>query len=112
MLQFLVDGRYDPSTGLYHTGGGRPCYYYASDNLEADHYRGLTPEDLIDIAVDNDLHFHVATQEGVVFHLIGALSEFGKLGVLCVSDSIAAAEDLYQKTIAVLDREGQRGGAG
>jgi PGM1 C-terminal domain len=109
-LQFLTDGTYDPATGLYHTGSGRPCYYYASDNLEAPHYVGLTPEDLIDIAVENGLHFHGATQQGVMFHLIGALSEFGKLGVLCVADSEEAAKALYERTIAVLDREGQRAG--
>ena len=108
MLQFLTDGRYDPATGLYHTPAGRPCFYYASDNLEAPQYEGLTPEDLIDIAVENRLHFHGASQQGVVFHLIGALSEFGKLGVLCVADSIDAAKQLYDKTIAVLDQEGRR----
>jgi hypothetical protein len=108
MLQFLTDGTYDPATGLYHTAAGRPCYYYASDNLEAPHYIGLTPEDLIDIAVDNGLHFHGATQQGVVFHLIGALSEFGKVGVLCVADSFEGAGRLYEKTITVLDKEGQR----
>lgn len=108
MLQYLTDGAYDSSTGLYHAPGGRPCYYYASDNLEASHYRGLAPEDLIDIAVENGLHFHGATQQGVVFHLIGALSEFGKVGVLCVADSPEGAERLYETTIAVLDQEGRR----
>ena len=89
MLQFLTDGDYDQQTGLYHTPMGGPRFYYASDNLEAERYRGLTPGDLIDIAVMNGLHFHSATQEGVVFHLIGALSEFGKIGVMCVADSYA-----------------------
>ena len=40
----------------------------------------MTPYDLVDIAVLNGLHFHAAAGEGVAFHLIGALSEFGKLG--------------------------------
>ncbi len=108
MLQFLTDGAYDPVTGLYHSGAGRPCFYFASDNLEAAHYSGLTPDDLIEIAVENGLHFHGATQQGVVFHLIGALSEYGKIGVLCVAETPDDAERLYQKTIAVLDREGRR----
>lgn len=107
-LQYLTDGTYDPATGLYHARGGRACYYYASDNLQAPHYRGLTPEDLIDIAVDNDLHFHTSNQEGVVFHLIGALSEYGKLGLVCVSDSHEAAERLYHNTVEILDREGRQ----
>jgi hypothetical protein len=105
MLQFLTDGRYDPGTGLYRTPAGRPCFYEASDNLQAGRYAGLSPDDLIDIAVRHGLHFHGATQEGVVFHLIGALSAFGKLGMVCVAGSAVQASRLYRDTVAVLDRE-------
>jgi hypothetical protein len=108
MLQFLTDGTYDPATGLYYTRSGLPRHYYASDNLESPLYAGLTPDDLIEIAVENGLHFHGATQQGVVFHLIGALSEFGKIGVMCVAGSGEEAEQLYKKTISVLDREGRQ----
>lgn len=108
MLQFLTDGAYDPKTGVYRTCAGRERGYYASDSLAAPHYRGLTPDDLIDIAVENGLHFHSVAQEGVVFHLIGALSEFGKLGLVCVAKNPSAAERLYRETVAVLDREGRR----
>jgi hypothetical protein len=105
MLQFLIDGTYDPASGCYHTPAGQSRYYYASDNLQHDAYKGLTPEDLIDIAVYHDLHFHGATQQGVVFHLIGALSEFGKLGVLCIGDSPERASTLYRDTVEVLNKE-------
>ncbi|MEM9782629.1 MAG: peptide ligase PGM1-related protein [Pseudomonadota bacterium] len=112
MLQFLTDGTFDEETGTYLGSGGRPLYYYASDNLQAPHYRGLTPDDLIDIVVDNGLHFHTATQEGVVFHLIGALSEYGKLGLVCVAGSEGGAAELYNQTVGVLDREGRRSTGG
>ncbi|MBD0275598.1 MAG: carboxylate-amine ligase, partial [Acetobacteraceae bacterium] len=112
MLEFLTDGRYDPETGLFVTPAGQPRCYYASDNLEAEHYRGLTPSDLIDIAALNGLHFNGACQEGVAFHLIGALSEFGKLGVVCIGGSHERAEALYRRTIEVLDRECSAGGDG
>lgn len=105
MLQFLTEGHYDPESGLFRTPGGQPRYYYATDNLEADHYRGLTPEDLIDIAVRRKIHFHGAAQRGVVFHLIGALSEFGKLGMVCVGTSHEEAERFRQETVDVLDWE-------
>ncbi|CAN5904995.1 peptide ligase PGM1-related protein [soil metagenome] len=108
MLQFLTDGDYDIETGLYYTPAGRPCYYYASDNIQSPAYVGLTPDDLMDIAVDNDLHFDAAAQQGVVFHLIGALSEFGKLGAVCISDSRESAQKLYQDTLDVLDREARQ----
>jgi hypothetical protein len=106
MLQFLTDGHYDPETGEFLArAGGRRCYY-ASDNLASERYRGLTPTDLIDISVVHGLHFHAATGEGVAFHLIGALSEFGKLGVVCIGQTQARADALYRKTVEVLDAEG------
>ena len=105
MLQFLTDGHYCAETGEFLTPAGDPRWYYASDNLESEHYRGLTPYDLVDIAVMNGLHFHAASGEGVAFHLIGALSEFGKLGVVCIGQSEARAYELYQQTVAVLDHE-------
>ena len=43
-------------------------------------YRGMLPEDLIDIVTNNGLHYSYRTESGVLFHLIGALSEWGKLG--------------------------------
>jgi hypothetical protein len=107
MLQFLIDGVYDQNTGLYLTPNGQPRYYYASDNVKSRSYRGLAPEDLTDISVYHRLHFHGATQQGVVFHLIGALSEFGKLGMVCIGDSRKRARDLYDETVAVLDREAE-----
>ncbi|HLN11285.1 MAG TPA: peptide ligase PGM1-related protein, partial [Xanthobacteraceae bacterium] len=109
MLQFLTGGAYDPATGLFRTPAGQPRFYYASDNLEAPHYRGLTPPDLVDVAVLNGLHYDGTMHEGVVFHLIGALSEFGKLGVVCVGASPERAEALYRRTVEILDREQKAG---
>ena len=105
MLQFLTDGHYDAETGEFVTPTGQRRCYYASDNLESERYRGLTPFDLVDIAVINGLHFHAATGEGVVFHLIGALSEFGKLGAVCIAETYESANNLYRNTVKVLDRE-------
>jgi hypothetical protein len=108
MLRFLTDGTYDPENGLYCTPTGQPCYYYASDNLQSPAYKGLTPDDLVDISVDFGLHFDGAAQQGVVFHLIGALSEYGKLGTVCIGDNRQSAEKFYRDTVAVLDREAQQ----
>ncbi|MGO9547271.1 MAG: peptide ligase PGM1-related protein [Rhodomicrobium sp.] len=105
MLQFLTEGRYDPETGLFFAPSGKACFYYASDNLKSDRYRGLTPSDLIDIAATHGLHFNAATQEGVVFHLIGALSEFGKLGILSIANTEDKAFASYKRSVEILDRE-------
>jgi hypothetical protein len=105
MLQFLTDGGYQPGTGRFLTPQGRAACYVASDNVEADAYRGLLPDDLIDIAVLHRLHYHGGRAEGVVFHLIGALSEHGKLGLVAIGETPERADALFHETVAVLDRE-------
>ena len=103
-LRFLTDGEYDPETGAFFAQNGREKVYFASDTLQAEHYKGLSPDDLIDISVYNGLHFHNATERGTVFHLMGALSEFGKLGMVCIGDNLQQARFLYKKTKSVLDQ--------
>jgi hypothetical protein len=103
-LQYLTNGQYDPASGDFHAPTGQPCVYFATDNLQSAAYRRLTPEDLIDLAVEHDLHFDQSRLEGVTFSLIGALSEFGKLGVVSIARSPRRARSLYQLTVDVLDR--------
>ncbi len=107
-LKFLTDGYFDINTGLYYAPTGQPLYYYASDNLQKDAYRGLTPEDLMDIVVCEGLHYNAAAHEGVVFHIVGALSEYGKLGVVAIAPSHQRAEALYHETVDALDRHAAR----
>ena len=102
MLQFLTNGRFDTESGLFIVPGGQPRYYFASDNMRSDVYKGLCPDDLVNIAVENNLHFHSTIQQGVVFHLIGALSEFGKLGVVCIGDSPESSRAFYDHTRSAL----------
>ena len=105
MLQFLTNGCYDEATGYFETPEKQKRFYFSSDNLQKDAYKGLTPQDLIDIAVFHGLHFDGATQKGVVFHMIGALSQFGKMGILCIGASPEEAWSFYEKTIEVMDAE-------
>ncbi len=104
MLQFLTNGRYDCASGEFIAPGGTSRCYFASDNVCCDAYKGLSPDDLIDIAVENNLHFHSTIQQGVVFHLIGALSEFGKFGIVCIGDTPDSARGFYDQTLAALEK--------
>lgn len=105
MLQFLTNGVYNQQTGLYETPNHQHRYYYASDNLQSDAYKGLTPQDLIDIAMFHGLHFDGSTQKGVMFHMIGALSQYGKMGIVCIGETPEEAYAYFDKTVKVLDRE-------
>ena len=105
MLQFLTAGRYDPERCEFLTPTDQRRVYYATDNLCRPEYRRLTPDDLVDLIVEHRLHFDPTNQQGVVFNLIGALSEFGKLSLVSIADTHRNAEDLYRRTVAVIDRE-------
>ena len=104
-LQFLTGGSLDPATGLFLSPSGQAKYYKATDNLYSARYRGLLPEDLVDILTVNKLHYSHGSESGVLFHLIGALSEFGKLGLTAIANSPAQVDELYAHTLEVLDRE-------
>lgn len=102
-LKFITDGRYDVATGTYQTAQGRERAYFTTDVLAAPDYRGLMPFDLIDQMVLQGIHFR-SNETGVVFHLLGCLSEYGKLGCVAIAGSIPEAQALYQETVALLDR--------
>ena len=104
-LQFLTGGRLDRETGLFFSPSGLAKYYRATDNLRSHAYRGLLPEDLIDILTENRLHYSHSNDSGVLFHLIGAVSEFGKLGLTAIGNSREEADALYYGALDVLDRE-------
>lgn len=105
MLQFLTNGNYNAEEGLYYTANGQVRYYFCSDNLRSPKYVGLTPHDLIDISMMNGLNYDGTLQEGIMFHLIGALSQYGKLGVVCVGSTPQRAKEFYDKIISVLEKE-------
>lgn len=106
MLQFLTDGEYNAADGMYYTSKGHLVrYYFCSDNLKSEKYVGLTPHDLVDIAMINDIHYDGTSQEGVMFHLIGALSQYGKLGVVCIGSTPQRAKEYYDRIVAVLEKE-------
>ena len=104
VLQFLTDGTYDLDSGTYRSALGTELCYYASDNVQSDRYRGLLPEDVFDIIVCDGLHFDQARQLGTVFHIIGAVSEYGKLGMVNIAGTPEAARTLHDRTIESLDR--------
>ncbi|HTL88202.1 MAG TPA: peptide ligase PGM1-related protein, partial [Leptolyngbya sp.] len=104
-LKFLTNGRYDLSSGLFYSQQGRAKYYMATDNLQKPQYCGLLPNDLMDIIAQHELHFDTSTETGTVFHLMGCLSEFGKLGLTSIGNSPQQAEDLHRRVVKAIDDE-------
>ena len=105
MMKFLIEGDYDEETGIYVSSKGQSKYYLATDNLLDPRYVGMGPEDLIDIVAYNELHFHTYLQRGVAYHMIGALSQCGKLGITCIGDTREETHELHSRAIEVLSKE-------
>ena len=101
-LEAITGGSCDPVSGTYHAPTGTTLAYRATDNLQHPDLQGLLPLDLIDIVAEAGLHFDPAQLRGSVFHLLGCLSEFGKLGMTCIGCSPAEAEAVYAATEAQL----------
>jgi hypothetical protein len=106
-LQFLTDGTYDSETAILTAPSGKEKYFVASDHVENPAYRGLTPDDLFDIVVRHGLHFDQSRQTGVVFHMMAALAESGRVGMTAVGDSPDEARTIYEHAVEVLDAEAE-----
>ena len=107
-LELLTAGHYDAERGEYLSKAGRPKTYLSTDDLEQVRYRGLSAEDLIDLAVSNHLHYDPRTESGVVFHMLGSLSEFGKIGLTCIADTLDEARAIDSQVVAMLDQANER----
>ena len=106
-LQFLTGGRLDEASGLFRTPRGTVKYYFATDNLRSEAYRGLSPDDFMEIIARHDLLFDPWSASGPVFHMIGALSEYGRVGVTCLADTREETERTYERVVRALDAEGE-----
>lgn len=102
-MKFLSDGIYDKKTGLCNSSKGAIKYYTSSDNLHKEKYKGLLPQDIIDEFAERKLTFDYEAQSGVVFHLMGSLSEHGKVGITCVANSVKESNDLFHQSKSILE---------
>jgi hypothetical protein len=104
-LQFLTDGTYDAEAGRFTAPSGREKHLVATDHLESELLRGLSTDDLFDVAIRHGLHFDQARQTGVVFHMMGGLAELGSVGLTAVGDSPEEADATFTRAEGVLLQE-------
>ncbi|MBT8079256.1 MAG: ATP-grasp domain-containing protein [Gammaproteobacteria bacterium] len=111
-LEFLTGGKLDTKNGLFICPDGQLKYYNATDNLKSATYRGLLPEDLFEIVARHGLGYRTSTGTGALFHMIGALSQYGKIGMTCIANNPAEAQQLFERTVEILDNETDSSGHG
>lgn len=101
-LKYLVEGKFE--NGDYTSKDGKKKYYVSSDNIIDENYKKLLPIDIIEFFQNSNLSFSKDHQVGVVFHMLGSLSEYGKLGITSIGNTMDQAKDYYQKTIDQIDQ--------
>ena len=97
----VTEGQYNSAAGRITTRSG-PRVYVAADNLCSDKFRGQ-PEQLLAALRDQDLAYAKQSRTGVVLHLLGALTEFGRFGATCIGDSPERAESMYRGVLELAD---------
>lgn len=102
-LQYLTDGKYDWERNQFRTAVGKVKHYFATDHLEEARYRALDHEAVFDLAVRRGLHFDQTSHTGVVFHMMRALGDRGRIGLTAIGDTPAQAQSLYDRTVAAFD---------
>lgn len=101
-LKLLVDGKYDESTGLMTDRHGKSKFYVATDNAVFDNIKGLSVQQLERVARRAGVHWNKRSREGAVFHMLGALKNYGKCGFTAIGDSPEQAQKIYDRTLAML----------
>lgn len=98
-MDYLVDGRYDEARGVYLAPDGSERAYVATDNVERPWLHGLLPEDLHTLIQTRRLGFDRRTRTGSVFHMLGAASQFGKIGFTSIGPTPERAQELFDATL-------------
>jgi hypothetical protein len=92
LAKLLTEARLDPSTGELISSAGMQKFYRASSYVKHEDYKKLTPEKVIKIVREHKLLFDITSHTGVVFPMLGAITEFGKFGMTCIANSQEEAD--------------------
>jgi len=94
-LQFLTDGRYDAASSRFLTPAGDERHLVATDHFEDPSLKGLRIADLFDLVAVSGIHYDQARERGIVFHMMTAITELGRVGMTAVGATADEAEERY-----------------
>jgi hypothetical protein len=101
MARLATGATYDPVAGEL-VAGGRAKHYVATDNLVSPGLVGRPPAGAIEAVAAAGLGFDATRATGTTLHLLGALTRYGKMGVVCIGDSMEEAEERLAEVSAAL----------
>lgn len=98
-LELLSGGAYDADTATFTAPCGSPRHYVATDHLESPRLRALGHGGLLRLAALPRL---AADGCGVVFHMLSALDELGRVGLTAIGSTAADAQSRFEQAQALL----------
>jgi hypothetical protein len=104
-MRYLVNGSIDSNGDYISTRSGKKKFYVCTDNLESPNLKKLQPQDVAEILQDHDLHYQHDKEIGCVMHMLGSLSEHGKMGITCIQDSADTALQTYEFIFSLLSEQ-------
>lgn len=108
-LRMLTDGELLDS-GIFVTSEirRRPCFYVCYDLAFELCFKRLIPLDLLDIINQCKWRYNHTTKSGAVFHMLGAISEHGAVGLTCIGRSRDQCKSIYENIRNLLITEAQK----
>jgi hypothetical protein len=107
-LAKVTNGTYDVGSANLVSSRGRAKAYYSTDNLQSRAYVGLRPGELLHHATAAGFTYDAAEERGCIFHMLGSLPEFGKVGVTCIADTRREALEDFDALVASIDEFSRR----
>ena len=98
-LELLSGGAYDADTAVFTASCGSPRHYVATDHLESPRLRALGHGGLLRLAALPRL---AADGCGVVFHMLSALDELGRVGLTAIGNTAADAQSRFEQAQELL----------
>lgn len=109
-LRMLTDGIL-LNSGIFVTceSNPRPCFYVCYDLAYEPCFKRLIPLDLLDIIDRCKWRYNHKTKSGAVFHMLGAISEHGAVGLTCIGKSREESMSIFENIRKLLISEAQKG---
>eukprot|EP01087_Luapelamoeba_hula_P023958 TRINITY_DN894_c0_g1_i1.p1 TRINITY_DN894_c0_g1~~TRINITY_DN894_c0_g1_i1.p1 ORF type:complete len:641 (+),score=124.03 TRINITY_DN894_c0_g1_i1:185-2107(+) len=98
VLRLLAPGEYDRNKGSYAAKSGGEKFYATTEGMKSNNLKGVTPRDLLDLTqIFPELQWNRNTETGTLFHMLGGVDKFAKIGVTCVYNTAQEAQDQLEK---------------
>lgn len=102
--RLLTKAKYCPNKAVLMDMHNRPVYYRSNDNVVEKALCGTKVDKFLDYMESKKITFNKDKEEGVVFHLLGAMPTVGKLGYTSIAKNPAKAQENSDKVLNLINQ--------